>query len=107
MYRSNLEHSHYEGVKLNLIDEKSRKIHAIVLGPEGTSYEGGEWHFEFEIPLEYNLVPPIKQGTLKSLTKLYHPCVDNLEKGDPHFLECQKCVDHNWDASQNMGSFFR
>ena len=25
------------------------EFHAVVLGPEGTPYEGGEWHYEFRL----------------------------------------------------------
>ena len=78
-----------EGVRIDLIDEANKRFHAVVLGPEGTSYEGGEWHFEFDLHEKYPFQFPIKNQ--KALTKLYHPDVENLEEGIPHCFLCTWC----------------
>ena len=93
-------------MKFDLIDETNLKFHVVVLGPDGSSYEGGEWHYEFELVDDYPFHAPCKQNTLKAFTKLYHPTVTNLEEGIPHFLSCSSCSDDGWCPGMTIATRF-
>lgn len=48
-------------------------IKGIIMGPEGTPYEGGIFKIELKMPEDYPFKPP----TCKFKTKLFHPNVKN------------------------------
>ena len=95
-----------QGVSVNLVDEEFMKFHVVVHGPDGTVYEGGEWHYEFELNEDYPFKPPCKIGTVKALTKLYHPDVRNLANGWPHSLSCLTCDYCTWSPAYTIAEHF-
>lgn len=46
------------GVYIAPEEDNITKIHALVLGPEGTPYEGGFFHFLLQCPPDYPIQPP-------------------------------------------------
>ncbi|KAK8776995.1 hypothetical protein V5799_029668 [Amblyomma americanum] len=46
------------GVYIEPEEDNITKIHALVLGPEGTPYEGGFFHFLLQCPPDYPIQPP-------------------------------------------------
>uniref|UniRef100_A0A131YWH9 Ubiquitin-conjugating enzyme E2 Z n=1 Tax=Rhipicephalus appendiculatus TaxID=34631 RepID=A0A131YWH9_RHIAP len=46
------------GIFISPEESDLTRIHAIVVGPEGTPYEGGFFHFFMKCPPNYPLVPP-------------------------------------------------
>ena len=91
-----------DGIRIDLIDasEDEFRFHAVVLGPAGSVYEGGEWHYEYKLDKSYPFIMPY--DNIKSLTKLYHPDVTDLETGLPHFLSCEKCFLYKRNITQTM-----
>jgi ubiquitin-protein ligase len=47
--------------------------HGNIIGPEGTPYQGGIFHFVINFKDEHPKTPP----TVKMLTRIEHPCVNN------------------------------
>ncbi|XP_054931797.2 uncharacterized protein [Dermacentor andersoni] len=47
------------GVFIEPEEEDITTIHAIIVGPEGTPYEGGFFHFMLKCPRDYPVVPPL------------------------------------------------
>ena len=61
---------------------------AVVLGPPGTVYEGGVWHFDITLSPSYPMTAP----KFKGHTKLYHPMVENLDENMIHTMsDCTTC----------------
>jgi ubiquitin-protein ligase len=50
-------------------------LHALILGPESTPYEGGTFHIDIELPPNYPFRPP----KLNFLTKIFHPNISEIE----------------------------
>lgn len=46
------------GVHVEPVDDNITRIHAIALGPTGTTYEGGFFHFIMQCPPDYPFNPP-------------------------------------------------
>ena len=86
-----------EGIEWAQDNEDKLLIRAIVYGPIGSLYEGGEWHFEIRIPNDYPFKPP----KIKGLTPLYHPQVPSLSDHQPHcFCTCDcTIVGGRWSPS--------
>lgn len=53
--------------------EGFNQLTGILLGPTGSPYEGGHFHFHIKFPLEY----PFKAHQFRFLTKICHPNVDS------------------------------
>jgi len=54
--------------------ENMRYFDVVIVGPEGTPYDGGIFKLELFLPAGYPHDPP----KVRFLTKLYHPNVDKL-----------------------------
>ncbi len=76
-------------------------LYAMIIGPEGTPYEGGFYFFEFVYPAEYPMVPPVAkyctQGTLYDVRE------KNLKyvRFNPNLYTCGKvCLSmlNTWDG---------
>lgn len=46
------------GILIEILDENMTKIRGQITGPPGTSYEGGIYKLDIEIPKEYPFKPP-------------------------------------------------
>ena len=53
--------------------EGFNQLTGILLGPTGSPYEGGHFHFQVKFPLEY----PFKAHEFRFLTKICHPNVNS------------------------------
>lgn len=51
-----------------------RYFKIMMMGPEGTPYEGGNYRLELFLPEHYPMEPP----KVRFLTKIYHPNIDKL-----------------------------
>ncbi|KAH8742043.1 ubiquitin-conjugating enzyme [Cryptosporidium ryanae] len=51
-----------------------RYFKIMMMGPEGTPYEGGSYRLELFLPEHYPMEPP----KVRFLTKIYHPNIDKL-----------------------------
>ena len=83
-----------------MLDAENLRFHAVVLGPAGTVYEGGEWHFEYTVREEYPFKPPFTN--IKAFNRLYHPEIKNIENGIPHFFGCSGCAGDSWSPALTM-----
>ncbi|KAJ5069638.1 ubiquitin-conjugating enzyme e2 t [Anaeramoeba ignava] len=67
-----LQTEKFDGIEIK-IGEKIDKFEAIIIGPEKTPYENGEFKIEIVIPENYPLQPP----NIRFLTPIYHPNIDD------------------------------
>ncbi|XP_037268623.2 ubiquitin-conjugating enzyme E2 Z [Rhipicephalus microplus] len=69
------DHPHH-GVFVEPEDYDVTKIHALLLGPIGTPYEGGFFHFVLRCPSDYPARPPlVRLMTTDSGRVRFHPCI--------------------------------
>ncbi|KAH7957071.1 ubiquitin-conjugating enzyme E2 Z [Rhipicephalus sanguineus] len=69
------EHRHH-GVFVEPEDDQVTKIHALVLGPVATPYEGGFFHFVIRCPSDYPSRPPlVRLMTTDSGRVRFHPSI--------------------------------
>ncbi|CAH0551905.1 unnamed protein product [Brassicogethes aeneus] len=61
------------GICLYYKDESTNVLEAKVEGPPNSSYSGGIFTLEINIPERYPFVPPL----IKFMTKIYHPNIDD------------------------------
>lgn len=47
-----------DGIYVCPDEEDTRKVHALIVGPDGTPYEKGFFYFIFDYPENYPLSPP-------------------------------------------------
>lgn len=65
-------------------------LYAMIVGPEGTPYEGGFYFFEFVYPLEYPMVPPVaKYCTQGSLYDIREKSMRSV-RFNPNLYTCGK-----------------
>ncbi|KAF5274109.1 hypothetical protein FQR65_LT04507 [Abscondita terminalis] len=62
-----------KGIALSAKDDKLNVFEANILGPENTPYENGRFYLELLVPENYPFSPP----SIKFLTKVYHPNIDD------------------------------
>eukprot|EP01137_Pigoraptor_chileana_P009679 Opistho-2@58293 len=91
-----------EGVHILTNDEDVTDVRAVIAGPAGTPYEGGEFHMKLVLCNDFPQAPP--KGFF--ITKIFHPnvsssgeiCVNTLKKdwkpdlGMKHILLTVKCL---------------
>jgi len=91
-----------EGINLDVKDEDMTDIQALIEGPPGTPYHGGQFRVKLALSKDYPASPP--KGYF--LTKIFHPnvgpsgeiCVNTLKKdwkpdlGIKHILLTIKCL---------------
>ncbi|XP_022913749.2 ubiquitin-conjugating enzyme E2 T-like [Onthophagus taurus] len=61
------------GISVSAKDDKLNTLEASILGPENTPYEDGVFHLDLLIPDDYPFNPP----SIKFITKVYHPNIDD------------------------------
>jgi ubiquitin-conjugating enzyme E2 D/E len=80
-----------DGISISMPNiDNCYKWHAIITGPEGTPYAGGQFHLELSLPAEY----PIKPPEAKFLTKIYHP---NVSPQSGHI--CLDILQNQWSPA--------
>jgi ubiquitin-conjugating enzyme E2 S len=91
-----------EGIKVNINEADLTDIQAIIDGPAGTPYAGGQFRVKLTLPKDFPSNPP----KAYFLTKIFHPnvasngeiCVNTLKKdwkpdlGIKHILLTIKCL---------------
>lgn len=91
-----------EGIKININEADLTDIQAIIDGPAGTPYAGGQFRVKLTLPKDFPSNPP----KAYFLTKIFHPnvasngeiCVNTLKKdwkpdlGIKHILLTIKCL---------------
>ena len=91
--RKRLEHEQTPGIQLFLIDECNlQQWRAIIEGPEGSPYEGGNFELSLRIPDDYPNSPP--KATF--VTRIFHPNV---------FTNGNICLDtlqNNWSPAMDL-----
>ncbi|KAH7935865.1 ubiquitin-conjugating enzyme E2 Z [Rhipicephalus sanguineus] len=55
---ADIEDNRLPGIFVSPEESDVTRIHAVVMGPEGTPYEGGFFHFFIKCPSNYPFVPP-------------------------------------------------
>ncbi|KAH7957441.1 ubiquitin-conjugating enzyme E2 Z [Rhipicephalus sanguineus] len=71
---ADLEENRPRGVFVEPEDDDVTKIHALILGPAGTPYEGGFFHFVLKCPSDYPSRPPlVRLMTTDSGRVRFHP----------------------------------
>ncbi|KAI5124489.1 hypothetical protein M0805_003016 [Coniferiporia weirii] len=64
-------------LSVELVEENNvRKWRGVILGRDGTPYEGGHFKFDVELPEQY----PFQSPEFKFTTRIYHPGIN--EKGE-------------------------
>jgi ubiquitin-protein ligase len=81
-----------EGIRIVPGDEDLTCITAVIVGPEGTPYEGGEFTIRLELGPDFPASPP--KGYF--ITKIFHPNVD--DKGSI----CVNTLKKDWKPEQGM-----
>ncbi|KAF7458596.1 putative ubiquitin-conjugating enzyme E2 N [Cryptosporidium felis] len=62
------------GISAEPDKDNYRYFKIMMMGPEGTPYEGGNYKLELFLPEHYPMEPP----KVRFLTKIYHPNIDKL-----------------------------
>lgn len=62
------------GINAEPDKDNYRYFKIMMMGPEGTPYEGGTYKLELFLPEHYPMEPP----KVRFLTKIYHPNIDKL-----------------------------
>ncbi|CUV05102.1 unnamed protein product [Cryptosporidium hominis] len=70
----NLANDPSPGINAEPDEDNYRYFKIMMMGPEGTPYEGGSYKLELFLPEHYPMEPP----KVRFLTKIYHPNIDKL-----------------------------
>uniref|UniRef100_A0A914BWX4 E2 ubiquitin-conjugating enzyme n=1 Tax=Acrobeloides nanus TaxID=290746 RepID=A0A914BWX4_9BILA len=81
------------GILIEILDENFTKIGGQISGPPGTSYEGGTFKLDIDIPKEYPFKPP----EVKFSTKIWHPNVSSKTG-----VICLDILKEQWAASMTL-----
>ena len=79
-----IDNIHYYANEENIMNG-----YALIIGPENTPYQYGNYMFSFEFPLEYPFKPPI----IKFKTPILHPNIDkfgNILNSFCTFIFCKR-----------------
>ena len=60
--------------QFDLVGNSMKNLNGKIVGPAGTSYEGGTFHLSFENPDNYPFSPP----KVRFITKIWHPNVSTV-----------------------------
>ncbi|KAL1424939.1 hypothetical protein MTO96_019799 [Rhipicephalus appendiculatus] len=93
-----------QGVFVEPEDDDVTKIHALVLGPVGTPYEGGFFHFALRCPYDYPARPPlVRLVTTDSGRVRFHPSI--YENGKVcHALLGTDTTGPTWTQDHSIGN---
>ena len=62
------------GISAEVDNANARYFHVVVVGPQGSPYEGGIFKLELFLPEDYPMSPP----KVRFITRIYHPNIDKL-----------------------------
>jgi ubiquitin-protein ligase len=85
------------GVSVSPLGDNFYNLHAVLQGPPGTLYEGGEFHISVKLPFEY----PNKAPNIRFLTKIYHVNFDQNGKPCPGQVGLS-----SWSPSNTLATLF-
>mmetsp|Transcript_12770 Transcript_12770/g.16777 ORF Transcript_12770/g.16777 Transcript_12770/m.16777 type:complete len:148 (-) Transcript_12770:347-790(-) len=88
-----LEKSPLDFVTCGPANDDIMKWNAMLVGPEGSPYEGGVFNLDLEFPTEYPFKPP----KVKFITRIYHPNV----KTDTGEI-CADILNEGWGPTLNV-----
>ncbi|CAM9124406.1 unnamed protein product, partial [Discosporangium mesarthrocarpum] len=91
-----LKKNRLEWCEIEPMDEDILKWTAMLVGPEGTPFNGGCFNLEIQFPTEYPFKAP-KASQVKFVTRIYHPNV----KTDTGEI-CSDILNNNWGPTLNV-----
>ena len=86
---NNLEKEQIPGIFITVDEVNLRHFRAVIVGPEGTPYEGGMFNVELFLTDSYPMEPP----KVLFRTNIYHPNIDKLGR------ICLDILKTNWAPS--------
>jgi len=84
-------------IRVDMVGESLYKLLGQVRGPPGTSYEGGTYTIDVEIPDTYPFHPP----KMKFVTKIWHPNISSQTGAI-----CLDILKDQWAASMTLRTVF-
>ncbi|KAF9233564.1 ubiquitin-conjugating enzyme/RWD-like protein [Melanogaster broomeanus] len=95
------------GITVALRGDQQRYIEAAIEGPDGTPFQQGVFFLELSIPTDYPFKPP----SVRFLTKIYHPNIDQWSPAlrivapnpkDPLVVDIGKHYEENEEDAQRV-----